>query len=214
MCIFDKYVALVRKFQNNPQLEVTEWHLGYLKNVILPLYIQQGGSEEVFLHKISQWYELDLRVCLGETDVLNELEADIKRIRGDKKRKWFLLTVNFDDKTITIPGIKDAHSKIKEIKDIQFLAHSIEKHRRNDLGKIIHHHHIHYVIQTNYPKSKVIQFVHQKLKKYITRNYVDVSCNGTIDTALKYVSGDKQDSKKELVQLDKEWRKKNSLDNI
>lgn len=167
---------------------------------------------EAVYTNINAYYRIDLKIMNGQTQAHKELRDDIKEIKGNSNRKFFFMTIGFDDSKITISGIKDSICKLKELKDIDLGEYVVEKFRKDDNGKIYTHHHIHCILYTDKPKSKVIQFVYQKLKKYIvSSNFIDLKREQPIENYLKYISGDKRDEKLECVQKDNEWRQLNNL---
>lgn len=211
--LFDKYEALISKFHNNPHLQMSHWTLSYLKNEIVPMCKNDPNFPQGCIDHVNALYNMELRNCLGQTTAHKELEADIKKIQGNKKKNIFLITVNFDDQTVTVPIMKEAHQKFLQIQTHEYLGHVFEKHRRDEKTKQIYiHHHIHYVVMSDYPKTKVLQFVFQKLKKYVGGiNFIDVSKHPTAETAMKYIDGNKEQSKMECVEKDRSWRLQNNI---
>lgn len=217
--VFRKYHLLLEKFKHNDSIEMSHPNLDYLEHVILPMFVKQGVSLESFALHLESFYLDDIKIGLRITNAYKELEADISThfVPEVIKKNWFLLTVNFNDKVITIPTLIIAHAKVLETAGIEFHGHVIEKFRRNEEnGKIYIHHHIHYLIKTDYAKSKVAQFIFQKVEHYgvDAKHFIDLSIKGTFETKLKYIQGDKQQSKMECVQLDDAWRKENNLDKL
>lgn len=216
--VFEKYLVLVNKYKTNPDIVYTVESLGYLRHEILPMFKRGGNSLENFYNNINSFYQSDLRLALKQSKAHLALEQDIKGLQI-KKKNWFLVTVGFDDAAIKgkEPEImRKAHSKIVETKGLEISAYVFEKHRKDGEARLYIHHHIHYVIQTDYAKSKVIQFIYQKVKNFGvgSKNFIDVSTNGTLQTALKYVAGDKKIDKLECIELDKIWRQENNLENL
>lgn len=136
-----------------------------------------------------------------------------KDLNGTEKKKWFFVTVGFDDKQENVvSNMKTFLKKFKETPKIDIEDYVVEKFRKNDKGQIIEHHHIHFLIHTDYSKSKVIQFCFQKAKGFIQgQQFIDVKNDGEISRYRKYIKGDKIESKKECCELDRLWRLENSL---
>lgn len=88
----------------------------------------------------------------------------------------------------------------------------LEKYRRADDGNIYIHHHIHILIRTDVPKSKIIQYCMEVMSKHIgkQRNFIDVKQPkdkiGSFEDKLRYIRGQKTAKKMECVELDKKWR--------
>lgn len=168
--------------------------------------------EERYLRIFNRWYEDSLKYYLKESETHTSVATDIKRVRVNTNRKWFFITIGFDDKTITVQGIKNAIEKLFSIKGIEVDRYVVEKYRRDDLGNIYIHHHIHTIVYTDYSKSKVIQYVYQKLKKFLASdNFVDCKRSQPLDNYIKYINGDKTSTKLECIELDRKWRQENNL---
>lgn len=217
LSVFDKYEVLVNRYQHNPDVVFTTSIIARHREC-LDDYIRAGYPLENFYYNINNFYQSDLRAALRQTAAHLAVQRDIDAL-NIKKKNWFLVTVNFDDKEIKgkEPEImRRAHSKICETTGLEIRSSVFEKHRKDKMGAIYHHHHIHYVLETDYAKSKVIQFIFQKVKNLgvQTKTFIDVSTNGTLQSALKYVSGDKRIEKLECVELDQKWRQENDLENI
>ena len=214
--LFEKWACLIDRYgRNNPGM-YSRHQLAMLQEILSNQFLITDF--DTVYNNLNLFYQIDLKIATATTQSHIALECDMKSIRKPKKN-WFLVTVGFNDEEIKgrEPVIlQQAHKKILDIAGMEFLGHSIEKHRKDKNKKIYIHHHIHYVVKTDYAKSKVIQFFFQKVSKLgvSTKNFIDVSQNGTIETALKYVSGDKVDEKMECVALDIKWREDNGLDKI
>ena len=213
--LFSKWAALIDRYGSSRPGMSTRLMLAFIMecNQKFPF-----TDLETVYNNLHTFYLIDLKLAT-HTDIASlECQQDILSIKKPKKN-WFLVTVGFNDAEIKWREpivLTQAHNKILEIAGIEFLGHSIEKHRKDKNKKIYIHHHIHYVVKTDYPKSKVIQFFFQKVKKFgvSTANFIDVSQNGTLETALRYVSGDKVNEKMECVALDIQWRKDTGLDKL
>lgn len=161
---------------------------------------------------IDAYYRIEIKIINGTTLAQIELKKDIKELKCNSNRKFYFMTIGFDDKTITVPLIKESISKLKELKDIDLGDFVVEKFRKDDKGNIYIHHHIHAIVYTDKPKSKVIQYVYQKLKKYISSsNFIDLKREQPVENYIKYIAGDKRDEKLECIEKDMEWRQLNNL---
>lgn len=169
---------------------------------------------DVALATFTQWYKADLDRYLSVDTASISFEMDLanRRKELDIKKKWFFCTIGFDDKIITETGIKDTIRKLDGIKGIE-IAHLVaEKHRRNPAGELYIHHHIHMLVDTDYPKSKVIQYVFQRVKKYVgSSNFIDVKNDGDRERYEKYINGDKTSEKLDLVEMDRKWRLEHNI---
>ena len=168
-------------------------------------------NEEHALAKLTSWYMHELKLYLNRDEV-SLISNDIKMITKDEKKNYFFITVGLDDKIITIKGIKECLEKLVQIKNMECLGKVAEKHRCDENGKPYIHHHIHVLYRTDYSKSKAIQYVFQKVKKWVAgKNFVDCKNNQPIENYIKYISGDKQVDKRECVEKDDLWRKQNNI---
>jgi len=161
---------------------------------------------------VNAYYRMEIKIMNNQTEAHKQLYLDIKELKGNLNRKFYFMTIGFDDKIITVPMIKESIFKLKELKDIDLGEYVVEKYRKDDAGNIYIHHHIHSIVYTDKPKSKVIQYIYQKLKKVIaSSNFIDLKREQPIENYLKYIAGDKRDEKLECVFKDKEWRELNYL---
>lgn len=170
-----------------------------------------------------------IRFLNSDIDRLNRIDAISlrlkkkisERLNAQKPVKsefgFALITLNYDDTTITIPDIKKIQKQMCALPHWTDIRYVHEKHRETGI-----HHHTHYLVQfdlndgKNYAKSKLIQYVYgmKDIKKYIKeKNFIDVKTkDGTPYEAFqKYIDGDKRPSKMPFVELDKKWRLENNL---
>lgn len=150
-------------------------------------------------------YNLDIQFYRRQDSFVLEIQ---KELRGNEKKKYFFVTVGFDDKqSNVVQNMKTFVSKFKTTPGIDIHSYVCEKHRKDNLGKPVIHHHIHYLIRTDFAKTKVIQFCFQKAKKFIAgKQFIDCQNDGEFSRYEKYIEGDKQESKKECIELDRIWR--------
>jgi len=181
----------------------------HLDSYVGKALLKKNSIEEIEI-LAKEWYDITMRMHFVTHALKTEYKKDLERVQGVKKRNEFFITVGFDDKNITIDKIKKCVKGLKEM-SCGILEHmTIEKFRKDDSGKIYEHHHIHFIFCADYAKSKVLQFVYQKVQKYVqSKNFVDIKeCT---DVRRKYVLGEKKSEKMECVELDKKWRSENNL---
>lgn len=174
----------------------------------------QRWGADVTLATFTLWYRADLDRYLSVDSASRSFESDLENRRKELaiKKKWFFVTIGFDDSIITPIGVKDAIDKLDGIKGITVTHMVAEKHRRNPDGELYIHHHIHMLVDTDYPKSKVIQYVFQRVKKYVgSSNFIDVKNDGDRERYEKYINGEKQTGKLDLVEKDRLWRLENNI---
>lgn len=201
-----KYKALIRQqSKTSRQLLFQEWHIDYLS--MLP-------DPDTAYYCLSRWYESDLKYAVKQDEVTLELQRDLKNTFTPES-KWYFATIGFDDKIITVKDIKTSLDKILNTPNINVLGYSVEKFRRNKgVADVYVHHHIHFFIESDLPKSKVIQFLYQKVKRYVSaKNFVDVKNDGTRERYIRYINLDKCAEKLDLIEMDEQWRKENDIQN-
>lgn len=144
-------------------------------------------------------------------------EREIKDLKtsSSQNKKWMFVTIGFDDKMYSESeyyGIMmDCVQRLQKRKFHTDFQYVIEKHRRDASGQIYVHHHVHILMVTDEAKSKVIQYCFEVFKKHIAgKNFIDVKTEkdrvGTFEDKIRYINGDKQSSKLECVELDRQWR--------
>lgn len=166
-----------------------------LMEISMPLHHSDGDLPDMFYKNI-----LD--------DAVQKLKDGEKVLEGYKLKSLnkFFLTVQYDEKIITIEKQKELSLRIYNYKDFKILGAVNEKFRENGIT-----YHTHFCIETKLAKSKVIQFVYQFCKNYIV-GLPSVDCRKMETVHLKYVSGDKKPEKMKNVALDRIWRKENAFE--
>jgi len=209
--VFEKWTLIAAT--NERELNSGRWSAATMTAFHADIYkYQQRLDLDAIYQCVNSWYNTDLKLMLRQTKSYTELSNDIKILKGIPNRKFYFMTIGFDDKIITVPMIKESISKLKELKDIDLGEYVAEKFRKDEKGDIYIHHHIHCIVYTDKPKSKVIQYIYQKLKKVIaSANFIDLKREQPIENYIRYILGDKRDEKLECIQLDIEWRELNNL---
>lgn len=169
-----------------------------------------------FYECIEKYYRIDLLRKAAMLPSQLEMQKDLSVVLGDKNKKYFFVTIGFDDNIITPEMINRAVKVLHEIPQIKINRFVVEKFRKSLDGEIYKHHHIHMLVSTDCFKTKVIQYIFQKLssKKFSViagKNFIDVKNTLSYDKYDQYILGNKQDSKLELLSMDKEWRKTNNI---
>lgn len=139
----------------------------------------------------------------------NDLKSFTEAVNGLPSRIWFV-TVNFKS-DIKISDFKKWIERFLNKSIVLSLKGVFEIHKKT-AGL---HPHFHMVIEMNYKKSKVIQYISESafLKKLLKAdNYIDVK--EFKDYHLDYISGKKKDDKMEFVEKDREFRKNNDIPQI
>lgn len=175
---------------------------------------------EITQHIISidKWILYYERAIRGLVRRFNERALITKKLLSlnTENFKWFFITVGYDDKIITPDLIRKYSLKVATASKFYDVEYVNERFRKDDAGEIYIHHHTHFLVKTDLPKSRVIDTVYATVKKVVSaKNFVDVvgprDKKGTYEDKLKYVRGEKTQSKMECVLLDREWRITNNL---
>lgn len=124
--------------------------------------------------------------------------------------KWAFVTVNFDDTRITdateVKILNQAVNKIINTPGLTNAKYVVEKFRKEE-GI---HRHIHFLFDTELRKSKIIQYIFQKVKDHVVGpQFIDVKTYKDNKKSVyeDYVRGVKRDEKMEYVEADRRWRK-------
>lgn len=173
-------------------------------------------TEEDKIKLFEIYYRIDLAFYSRQTEIQLEVEKDMKQLTGAKKSKYFFVTVGFDDKTITVPKIKKFRESVLKMAGVKFHSHVVEKFRRNDKGDIYEHHHMHFLIETDYYKAKVVQYFYTKATNKLNtvvaaKSFIDVKNDASFEVYEKYISGEKKQEKMACVEMDKKWRLENEI---
>lgn len=120
---------------------------------------------------------------------------------------WWFVTIGFNHDTW---NIKDCSKCIEGILGMEWIISAkanFELYRENG-----EHPHVHFLLQTKEPKSKILEKCYRPLytkKVVFSKNFIDVK--PMMDYHKKYIMLDKQSDKMENVKKDIEWRKKNNI---
>ena len=154
------------------------------------------------------------------TILYRQRDERISRIQRDTndigQLKWYFITIGYDDRLITPSLMKNLGDKLASKEFFRDVIYVHEKHRRDGSGNIYIHHHTHFLVVCDLPKTRIIDRVYATVKKYVaSKNFVDVKSYkdnvGTYEQKLRYIEGDKVQEKLECVQLDDIWRSQNGL---
>lgn len=135
-------------------------------------------------------------------------------VHGDKHREyWAFITIGYDDSTDI--DYKKMVEMSNDILDMDIFLSSQVSHEKYRLDGIHHHTHMLVFFKSKQYKSKVIDWIYQKLnkkkfKKYIkgkqSIDYKDASSTTSLSTYRKYIVGEKVGNKMECVEKDRQWR--------
>lgn len=152
------------------------------------------------------YFDDDIKLCNSITARLHEYENEVLK---DAPRAWFI-TLNFDDQSFTPEKANAIVNKILSFDWVFSCLAVMEFHKTGGF-----HYHVHMYITCNITKSKVLEklFATKGIKQLIKKkNFID--CKEGFPEHKLYVQGIKQDSKEELVKLDREMRKRYSIPEI
>lgn len=147
-----------------------------------------------------------------EMEVRREKRKLEKLIHGECKCRHWFVTVGFDDKLFK-EGCNEAGiinplvKRICDTKGFDDVKFVVEKFRKDNGGNIYIHRHVHLLVTTDMRKSKIIENIYNKVKRWVAgKNFVDCKSDQNRDRD-KYIRGEKIDEKMECVKKDIEWRK-------
>jgi len=171
-------------------------------------YTMSKMTPEIMYGSALYFYKVLLSEIKVPEDIIQEAKNDLGI--GAKKKNEYFVTIGFDDANITIDKIKKCLKSLVEMTSVKVDHMVVEKFRKDDNKKIVMHNHVHMIVSADYAKSKVVQFIFQKVAKYVqSKNFVDVK--PCLDAHKKYIQGNKIPEKMECVELDKKWREENNL---
>lgn len=165
------------------------------------------------------WYEWDVHTE-------NKISSDALRLRDSTQvlDKYSFITIGLDDKlNPTYNDMLKIAGEVMKLKGGSYVHKAyyvLEKHRTDANGKPYIHHHIHFLIIVNKDirKSKIVELLRKKttIKKFCTEDqYVDVKLPNAkqfsrraqpFPVCMSYVRGDKCESKRKCIDLDRDWR--------
>lgn len=165
------------------------------------------------------WYEWDVHTE-------NKISSDALKLRTvDQVRdKYSFITIGLDDKlNPTYNDMLKIAGEVMKINGGKYVLNAyyvLEKNRTDKDGKVYHHHHIHFLIVVNQDvrKAKLIELLRKKttIKKFCTKDqYVDVKIPNAKEfskraqpfpVCMSYIKGDKCESKRKCIDLDRQWR--------
>lgn len=163
------------------------------------------------------WYSREYRELMILYERRDEIVKRVSRdTAGIGQIKWYFITIGYDDRFITPSIMKrmgDIISSKDYFTDVMFVH---EKHRRDASGNIYIHHHTHFLVVCNLPKTRIIDRLYATVKKYVSsKNFVDVKSYkdnvGSYEQKVNYIEGNKTHDKMECVKLDDIWRHENGL---
>lgn len=157
-------------------------------------------------------------LCKAETAILEKrMRLNVGKLispEGKPDRGWYFVTINFDDNIVTDDvetlAFNTSVRKIYNTPIFSNVRFVCEKFRKEE-GI---HRHIHMLVDSSAPKSRVIQQVFQKVKKYCgSDRFIDVKnwTNANREVYEEYIRGNKQSSKMEYVEKDKAWRQQKKI---
>lgn len=165
-----------------------------------------------------------LKWAIKDAIELRRARRDIAALVNDdgnaETRKWFV-TVNFDDVVVTDKVesgvISNFMDRVTSISGLNVISYVPEKFREG--GKQIHRH-IHMIIESDYKKSKVIQYIFQKNIKVGKEKSLAISKKEFIDVKKweshhdNYIKGIKRDEKQDCVEMDRVWRAEKGIKSL
>ena len=174
-------------------------------------YMKDNMDPETLAKNLNQ--EIKFRIHYFNLQL--KLKKDLANLNNDSF-KWFFITIGYDDENITVDKIRKYSARVATSNYFIDCEYVNEKFRKNDKGEIYIHHHTHFLVKCDLPKSRVIDRIFATVKDVVkSKNFIDIKSPkdhcGTYDDKLRYVRGDKREEKMECVRLDRNWRIDNNL---
>jgi len=158
---------------------------------------------------------------VGRWSRMQQIREEINRDLVSKnldQMKWYFITVGYDDQLITDRKINELTKKLTEKPFFTEVRYVNEKYRRGDDGQIYVHHHLHLLVISELPKSKIIQYIYGTVKLSVkgqqavdVKSYKQKDVKQTYAGYLKYINGEKTEKKMECVEMDRKWRIENNI---
>lgn len=152
----------------------------------------------------NRWLQDDLQLHQTYDARIREKERALKIVK--KKNEWFV-TINFNHQTYTIEKCVNLIKRVLAHEWVLTCTAVFEINRAN--GR---HPHVHMIIKTDLPKSKVIYNIWRTsgIKTIVLKQaFIDVK--EAIPQHQEYVTGNKQQSKMACVIADRLWRQENNI---
>ena len=212
--IFEKYLIALKHFKvDELQARLAQEKTFY--NVFTTGGVFGSSIKLLPTEKLISMYERRINSLVATDARKKELLRQVKAL-GEDDFNWYFITVGYDDSNINEEKIRNYSQKVANSTYFSEVEYVNEKYRKNDDGEIYIHHHTHFLVKSDLPKSRVVDRVFGTVKKVVaSKNFVDVKTKrdnvGTYADKLKYIKGDKTQSKLECVALDRQWRLENNL---
>jgi len=163
---------------------------------------------------IKRSFMIDIRhMNKVDYDAIAIKQIEKEAMAGIDLEGFAFVTIGYNEQTINPAKMKEIEQKLRQQSHWSSVESVHEKHRENGI-----HHHTHFLIRWkgNMYKSKIIQYIYQikGIKKYVlSKAFIDVKMQDGVsyEDRLKYIKGDKTESKLQYVEKDIEWRKINNL---
>lgn len=195
-------------------------HLSWLKNN--PQFIPQGYAqfaEYPYFDIMTQLYSSSRvsqvhaqMLFIGDQEWYNkcsEIKKSVAKVVKTIPSAYFI-TIGFNHQTWNVQSAIDVINKIKSFDWVISFKGVIELHTENG-----EHPHIHMLIDTELPKSKVLEkiWATKGIKKLVLKkNFIDIKKAEVYHD--EYIVGDKDPGKKIYVDQDKIWRAQLSIPDV
>lgn len=190
--------------------------------------LRHGNSDFTYLEMMRDFYNflpvqfepqiIAYKMLISDASELRRSQSRLAEIRkltnlSESEENWAFITIGYNDSIVTPQHMKNISTKVLSLKHWTESRSVHEKFRESGI-----HHHTHFLVRTSskIPKSKIIQYVFQTCdKKQVSdKRYIDVKTSKdgrSYSDYVKYISGDKRESKLQYCEKDAEWRKNNNL---
>jgi len=145
------------------------------------------------------WFQQSFKVS-------KEIDNIVKKLEPTANSQWFL-TIGFNHQTWSISKCCKVIENILAMEWIKKAKANFELYRENG-----EHPHCHFFIETDLPKSKILEKVFRPLyvkEVVLSKSFIDLKQAG--EYHLKYIKLDKQEAKLQYIDKDKLWRAANGI---
>jgi len=209
--LHEKHKQAILLYSDDRQLELECQQSMIWVDKLRPTVDCQPWSEEQWTKYINK----EIRTLYASYVMRQALVKEV-RAMNIEGFQWYFITVGYDDDNITVDKIRKYSNLVATSNYFDDVKYVNEKFRKNDSGEIYIHHHTHFLVKCSLSKSRVVDRVFATVKKVCkSKNFVDVKSSkdgvGSYQDKLKYINGQKTESKMICVEKDIKWRLENNL---
>lgn len=201
-----QYIRWVLEHPNFKKDEFSIPYVDIIRTMVDCPVITEEYIKRSFMLDIRQFKKVDI-----DAFAIKKLEKEA--MAGIDLEGFAFVTIGYNEQTINPAKMKEIENRLRRQPHWISVESVHEKHRENGI-----HHHTHFLIKWKgyLTKGKIIQYIYQikDIKKVVlSKSFIDVKMQDGVsyEDRLKYIRGDKTESKMQYVRKDIEWRQLNNL---